>query len=173
MKGTIVVAVKKLITEKFGKDKWEEILKVSGLNPHTMFGVLSDVDDNAVLKVVDNIGKVLNLSPQQVADAFGEYWVTVYAQEGYKSYFKGVNSAKEFLLKLDDIHELVTKNIENALPPRFEYEQPDDKTLIMKYKSERGLIDIFIGLIKGVGKFYNEDLEITNLGNNRVKIDFK
>jgi len=48
----------------------------------------------------------------------------------------------------------------------------NEKALIMKYKSQRGLIDFMIGLIKGVGKFYREDLGVTKLGNDQVEIVF-
>ncbi len=42
----------------------------------------------------------------------------------------------------------------------------------MTYKSKRGLIDFLVGLIKGVGKYFKENLEVTKLGNNKVKIVF-
>jgi len=67
---------------------------------------------------------------------------------------------------------MVTKNIQNAHPPRFEYEWKDQKTLIMKYKSHRNLIDFLVGLIKSVGKFYKEDLKVTKLTNDKVEIVF-
>ena len=90
----------------------------------------------------------------------------------YGSYFKGANNSKELLLKMDDIHDKVTKNIPNALPPRFEYEWKNDKTLILKYKSKRGLIDILLGLVKGVGKYYKEDLKVTKISNDKLQVIF-
>lgn len=42
----------------------------------------------------------------------------------------------------------------------------------MEYKSHRNLIDFMIGLIKGVGKYYHEELQITKLAANRVRIVF-
>ncbi len=38
----------------------------------------------------------------------------------------------------------------NAHPPRFDYSWENDKTLIMKYKSGRGLIAFAAGLVEGV-----------------------
>ena len=73
---------------------------------------------------------------------------------------------------MDYVHATVIKNVPNAQPPRFEYEWLDDKTLIMKYKSRRRLIDFMVGSIKGVGKYYKEDLRVTKLGNDKVKIIF-
>ena len=42
----------------------------------------------------------------------------------------------------------------------------------MTYKSERGLLDIFIGLIKGVGKLYKEKLIVSKIGTDKVQVQF-
>jgi hypothetical protein len=47
------------------------------------------------------------------------------------------------------------------------------KTLIMHYKSHRGLIDFMVGLIKGVGKYFKENLQVRKLGDKRVEIVFE
>ena len=117
--------------------------------------------------------ETLNLSREQVADAFGDYWVNDYSQKVYGHLYKIHKNAKDFLMAMDKVHYDLTKKMENARPPRFEYEQIDDKTLIMHYKSQRGMIDFMIGLIKGVGKFYNENLEVEKLSEDKVKIVFK
>ncbi len=76
------------------------------------------------------------------------------------------------LLKLDSIHTTVTKNIPNSRPPKFSYEWKDEKTLLMTYNSQRNLIDLFIGLAKGVGKYYRENLSIKKLSTNNIEITF-
>ncbi len=172
MKGVIAKCLGDLVKEKFGKDKWGDALERSGLDRHSIFLATEDVDDIAVLKVVDSVCKVLNISHVQAVDAFGDYWVNVFAPKIYAPYYRGMNSAKEFLLNLDKVHIKTTETIQNAHPPRFEYEWKDEKTLIMKYKSKRDLIDFFVGLIKGVGKHYNEDLKVTKIGNQKVEIIF-
>jgi hypothetical protein len=164
MKGVIVLAMKEMVQERFGKDKWESALKKAGIEKEPIILPISNVDDQIVLKVLNSVCEVLNVSLPQAADAFGDYWVNVYTQKMYPSYYAGVKTAKEFLLKMDSVHVASVKGIPDAHPPRFEYEWWDEKTLVMKYKSPRGLIDILVGLIKGVGKLYKEDLEITKLG---------
>jgi len=42
----------------------------------------------------------------------------------------------------------------------------------MTYKSPRNLIHICIGLVKGVGKYYQENLEVTKLSNDKIKVKF-
>ena len=172
MKGVIPDCLEKLVRNKFGDDKWEKSLEIAGLPVKTTFLATQDIPDADVLKVVDAVCKVLNISLQQAADAFGDYWVNEYAVKMYKPYYRG-KSAKEFILNMDNVHVTVTKNIDNAHPPRFDYSWTDDKTLIMTYKSERGLIEFLIGLLKGVGKYYNEDLTVTKISDENVQILFQ
>jgi len=172
MKGVILVCLGNLIKEKFGKDKWENILEKAGLDRKSIFLATEDVDDNIFFKIIESVCKNLNISLIQAADAFGEYWVNVFAPQIYAAYYRGVNSAKEFLLNMDNVHLSATESLKDCRPPRFEYEWKDAKTLIMKYKSKRGLIDIMVGLIKGVGKYYKEDLKVRKLGNDKVEIIF-
>lgn len=172
MKGAIVQCLGDLVKNSFGNDKWEDSLDKAGMSKKSFFMPLQNIDDDKVLKLIDALCKVLKVTPAQAADAFGDYWVNVYAPKVYGSYYKGQASAKEFLLKMDEVHANVTANIPNAHPPRFEYEWKDAKTMIMKYKSQRGLIDILVGLIKGVGKYYKEDIKVTKLGPDRVQVIF-
>ncbi len=172
MKGTIVKSLEELVITKFGKDKWEKSLEDAGLERSTIFLPVGDVDDSQVLKVIEAVCKNLNISLAQAADAFGDYWVNVYSQKLYGLYYTKNKTAKDFFLDLDNIHLKMTKTMANAKPPRFDYEWKDDKTLIMHYKSHRGLIDFLVGLAKGVGKFYKEDIKVTKLGPTKIQINF-
>lgn len=172
MKGVIVNCLKEMVTNRFGKDKWEAALEKAGLEKKTAFLATQDIDDNVVFKVIGTTCEVLNISLSQAADAFGEYWTCSYAPNIYKAYYYGVTSAKEFLLKLDEIHRVTTDTIPNAKPPRFEYSWTNDSTLVMKYTSHRGMVDFFVGLIKGVGKYYNQHLTVSKLPGDKVQIVF-
>ena len=172
MKGVIVLALKEMVIATYGIDKWKNALAKAGIGEEPLIMPISNVDDQIFLRVVNSLCEVLNISFIQAADAFGDYWVTVYSQKMYRVYYENVKTAKEFLLKMDSVHVASTKSIPDANPPRFEYEWKDEKTLIMKYKSQRGLIDLMVGLIKGVGKLYKEDLKVTKLGSDKVEIVF-
>lgn len=171
MKGVIVVCLGEMVTEKFGEDTWRKILTGAGMDADKRFLPISDVDDSAVMKVVEETCNASGLSLQQAADAFGEYWACTYASRLYGAYYMGVTSAKEFLLKLDGIHVATTRTVPNAQPPRFNYEDVDDHTLIMEYRSSRGLMPFFAGLVRGIATHYGERANITDLGANRVKIE--
>ena len=97
----------------------------------------------------------------------------IFTDDIFCAFFNGVDSAKDFLTKLDYIHEAATRGIENARPPRFELKWENHQTLVMTYVSERNLVDLAIGLAKGIGRFYRENLTVTKLDDRRVQIVFR
>jgi hypothetical protein len=172
MKGTIVPCIADLVKTLGGEGKWREILRKSGLPEDLKLTRIADVDDATIQTVIGNICGVLNLSLQQVIDAFGDYWVNVYAPKYYKAYMYGLNSAKALIMGMDKIHSQVTKILPNAHPPRFDFEEIDDKTLRVHYKSHRKMIDFYIGLVKDVGKMFRTNLKVKKLSEEYVEITF-
>ncbi len=96
-----------------------------------------------------------------------------YASTIYSGYLHNIKSSKELLLELGNIHASVTSNMPNAHPPKFDYEWKDNHTLIMTYKSQRSLIDLFVGIARAVGKYYKDNPKITKLSNFQVQIVFQ
>lgn len=172
MKGSIPTCLKRMTVAHFGKEPWEETLENIGISKYTVFPVIANIDDVTVIKTIEELGHVLALSPTQLADKFGDYWVNTYSQEAYSRYYSKYQGAMDFLLGMDELHQQITYQISNAQPPRFSYQVEADNIMIMEYKSHRNLIDLMIGLIKGVGKYYHEELQVTQLTANKVRIIF-
>lgn len=172
MKGVILGCLSEMVKKQHGDQAWKASLKDAGLLETSIFLAGQDVSDEETLKVVGSVCKVLGISLPQAADAFGEYWVCTFAPRIYGVYYTGVNSAREFLTKMNKVHEMTTRSIPNAQPPRFDYEWKDDRTLVMTYHSSRNLMDFFTGLVKGVGKHYGENLSVVRQAGNRLEITF-
>jgi hypothetical protein len=171
MKGTIHKSIEKLVIEKFGEEKWYECLASVGLDEDHVFMLNEDVDEQLTMDLLGKMPAILGISFQQVCDAFGEYWVNAYVPKIYFGYIENYKTAKEFLLAMDEIHETVTKEIPNAKPPRFDFEDKGE-SIIVTYKSERGLIDLYISLVKGVGIYFKQMLDIKKLSETQVEITF-
>jgi hypothetical protein len=90
----------------------------------------------------------------------------------YPLFYERHAMARDFLLDMNSVHVQMTRMMEQARPPRFDYEWKDDRTLLMRYQSQRGLIDFMVGLAKGVGRYYQEDIQVTKLGPDKVRIMF-
>ncbi len=171
MKGSIVECIRELVTSKFGAAKWKEALKKAGLPESKLFSSFEDVPDPQVLAIMKGVAEAASLTMPQVMEAFGEHWSNSYAPSVYKPYFATTKSTRDFLLKLDEIHLAMTRNMKSARPPRFRYEWKGDKHLVMHYDSERGLVALMPGLIRGLGKHFHDNPAV-NLVGNEVHVKF-
>jgi hypothetical protein len=172
MKGSFVKCMEEMVTETFGAAKWKTCMDRAGIPlVRRNFTILSDVEDDDVRAILKGISAATSLSMDQVMDAFGEHWSTVFGPRVYAPYFSSAKSARELLLNLDHIHDVMTKSIKFARPPRFTYEWKGDKRLIMHYNSNRGMVAMMPGLIRGVGKYFNEKLRV-HVEGNAVYVDF-
>ncbi len=170
MKGTIVKAAEKLVISKFGIETWEKILKQSGFDIDRMFLIREDVDDNDVIKIIQNIGLVLNLSTKEVFDAYAKYWINDYIEEVYPSFkFK---TAKKFITSIHEIHKQMAATVPDAKPPKFDYNWLSEKELVMTYHSNRNFIDLAIALLREIGIKYNEKFKIEKQDEKHLKITF-
>lgn len=172
MKGVIVKCIEELIVSSAGKPIWTQILEKAGFSKHQIFLPGSDVADADVLKIIESTCAITQKSFQEVIDLFGDHWINVYTPRMYGHYFSQLKSAKELIFKLNDIHVATTRNIEGARPPKFEIEQISDKVLMVKYISHRGLIDIYISIVKGMARKFNEKIEIEKISPEFVKLTF-
>jgi len=172
MKAIIAIALRQMIETHHGKEKWDEILAKSKIDKNSMLFQIADMHDESVMKMINITCDVLGITLNEAADAFGDFWVNEFTQKQYGFFYRKHKTAKDFLLFMDKLHYDSTKLVPGSNPPRFEYEWMDDHTLIITYKSHRKLIQFLIGLIKGVGKFYHEDLKVTKLNDKNLKIVF-
>ena len=164
MKGTIINCLEELVSQKYGPEQWRLTLKNAGLPESKIYGTVDEVPDSEVHALLAAVSAVVGLSLDGVMEAFGDYWSTVYAPRVYAAYYVGAKSARDFLLRLDDIHTAMTRSLKSR-PPSFRYEWRGDRHLIMHYKSSRGLVVLMAGLVRGVGKYYEEHLNVSIAGN--------
>lgn len=167
MKGIINLAAISLVKEKFGEEALKNILKEAGLSDNLEILELEDYPDEVTIKFINASAKILNLKPEDIMIAFGDYWVNEFSPKKFKIIYKKYNNAKDFLKGMSETHEWATSSIEGATPPKFEYEEPDTNTLIMHYFSNRRLEKILEGLILGVLKYYKEKAEVKKIQSSK------
>ncbi|MCD4707325.1 MAG: heme NO-binding domain-containing protein [Candidatus Sabulitectum sp.] len=172
MKGIIAISLKRLVKKEYGLEKWYDILERSGFSKYELIKASDDLDDAKFLNIIASTCAVLDITLEQAADAFGDYWVNEYAPEVYSVYYKNAKTAKELILNMNNVHKKVVLDLENARPPTFEFEWKNDNTLLINYKSDRNLAILMIGLLKGVSKYYNEDLKIRLISDNTAEVVF-
>lgn len=103
---------------------------------------------------------IINKGLQEMIE-YGKFVVPHTLRQHYPTYFALAGSTpREFLRTMDRVHEQVTRNVANSMPPRFDYEELPDGRLLMHYKSNRRLCAVLHGLILGVGLLFHQDLQV-------------
>jgi hypothetical protein len=174
MKGTITRCLAMLVRSKASEATWKAIVKDSDCGDSAALLELAtaDVNDAVVGRLLANTCKHMKLTPEQAYDAYGEYWCCEYAPKLYGATVRRFKGAREMILGLDEVHVEVTATMDKARPPRFEYEWKNDKTLVVKYKSPRQMVDLYVGLVRGVGKHFKEKLSARKISPDKVEIVF-
>ena len=104
----------------------------------------------------------LELEPEQVLQAFGEYWVDYVADENYGHLMQTVGqSFPEFLANLDQMHARVKLTFPNLQPPSFLVTDQTENSLRLHYYSTRqGLGPLIVGLLHGLGRRFDTSVKV-------------
>lgn len=167
--------MKATLDAKLGAEVTKQVIKAAGLDQQaTMLRMpIIDIPDSHFHRLFAATLKVTGLTAEQGCDAFGEYWCCDYAPKLYAPYLQRFKNAREMILGLDALHVAVTRAVPNARPPRFVTTWRDDqKTLDVEYKSERAMIDVYVGLARGVGKYFGEVMTVTKQSETHATIVF-
>jgi len=163
MKGIINKGIQELVKVKFGAEAWDKVKKRAKCE-EPFFLTIEDYPDQMTLALANAASEVSGLPLETVLIEFGEFWVSNIGAKSYPTFFNlAGKTAREFLLNMDRVHKLVTKNIANAKPPSFEYDELPDGRLLMHYHSERRLCLVLRGLIQGVGIYFDEKLQVKEI----------
>ena len=175
MKMQIINCLSELVKTQFGDDKWREALKRVDLNKaenYRKYVKGMDIDDGKAIELIAATAEVLGITLEQAADAFGEHWVCTYAPRFYGNIYKRFNTVREFIEGMDRVHQEVTQHIAHSKPPRFDIEELDKNKIKVHYKSERDMIIFYIGLVKGLGKYFDTPVKIGEFSKEYVEIAF-
>ena len=162
MYGLVNQAIEDFVKRGFGDVAWKEIKDNAGVNLE-MFVSMDSYPDDVTYKLVGAATEVLKLDAAEILEAFGEHWVLYTAQEGYGQMLSMFGSSlEEFLLNLDNLHSHVGLTFPALRPPSFQVERIEgDPGLLLHYRSERvGLAPMVIGLLKGLGRRFSQDIEV-------------
>jgi hypothetical protein len=162
MYGLINKAIHDMVCSRFGEETWQKIKQQAEIQTD-VFLSMEGYPDDITHRLVKAASVVLNLSPAQVMEAFGEFWVQYTAEEGYGEMMDMTgDTLPEFLENLDNLHTRVGMSFPKLQPPSFECSEVEEDSLSLEYHSQRqGLAPMVIGLVKGLGNRFDTEVEIT------------
>ncbi len=161
MYGLVNQAMKDLVTSKFGSDKWSEICQKAG-HPPDDFEAMTSYPDTLTYSLVGAASQILGASASDLLRAFGDYWVTFTAHEGYGEIMDMFGKDFRSCLKnLNGMHGHMGAMMPQLLPPRFQVVETSASQLTVHYFSTRqGLAPMVIGLLEGLARKYGDTITI-------------
>lgn len=162
MYGLVNKAIEDMVCKRFSDDVWEKIKETAEVDIDGFISMEAYPDD-LTHRLVRAASVVLEMTPQQILQAFGEYWVIYTATEGYGQMLDMAGeNLPEFLQNLDNLHARVGLSFPKLLPPSFQCTNLQEESLNIHYHSQRsGLAPMVVGLLKGVGKRFNTEVDVT------------
>lgn len=166
MYGIVNQAIEGLLIENYGIENWLKI-KESANVKEDYFLSNESYEDDITFNLVAAASEVLNIESSKILIAFGEYWVLKTGAEKYGQLMRaGGNSFKEFIKNLPNFHSRIMLIFPKLSPPEFSVEVKSNSKIILHYYSHRsGLTDFVTGLIIGLSKLFDENIEIIFLNN--------
>jgi len=162
MYGLVNKAIQDMVCSRFGEETWKEIKQKAEVNVD-VFISMEGYRDDITHKLVKAASVVLGLSPTEIMQAFGEFWVQYTAQEGYGEMMDmSGDTLPEFLENLDNLHARVGVSFPKLQPPSFECTDMEEDSLNLHYRSSReGLTPMIVGLVKGLGTRFDTEVHVT------------
>jgi hypothetical protein len=164
MYGIVNKAIQELVESEFGTEMWSKIHLRSGIR-EDYFISNEAYDDDITYKLAGAVSEETGMSLQDVLIAFGEFWVLKTGKEKYGSLMEaGGENLREFLVNLPNFHSRVMLYYPKLTPPEFHVSDVEERSINLHYISKReGLKDFVRGLLQGLAKLYDTDVEITLL----------
>ena len=161
MYGLINKALREMICEQFGEEKWQSVFEASGV-PEDSFLTMRSYDDDVTYSLVGAASEVLGAPAEACLEMFGEYWVLETAAKSYASLMDASGSSLlEFLSNLNALHDRITGTFLNYIPPEFRVESMGGNEHQIHYISQReGLTPFVVGLLNGLSQHFGNELEI-------------
>ncbi|WP_273431851.1 heme NO-binding domain-containing protein [Chitinibacter tainanensis] len=164
MYGLVNRAVEQLVEQHLGPTGWARVCKQAGIADDG-FVAISAYPDQMTYKLVGAVSQEMGMSPEQVLEAFGEYWIMYTAEEGYADLLQTAGtSLREFLGNLDQMHSRIETVFAQMVAPVFSVEDEGPGRYVLLYQSQReGLAPMVVGLVKGLAKRFGQPIEIEQL----------
>ncbi len=159
MKGVLPKLMVDYIGKTYGDGVRRKLLEELG-NP--VFMIQNSYPDAVMGQMAGIVSRLTGDTKRKILFDLGSYTPGEFAKL-YKKHIHGSElgktDLKKFLLRMNEVHEELTRDMPGITPPRFSYEDKGD-SLVMTYHSKRGFFDYFEGILHGASKMFGRKTEI-------------
>jgi len=167
MYGIINKALQDMVIANHGTDIWEAAKEKSEVEVD--FFISQEIYEDAIThKLIAAVADLVQLQPQVIYFAMGEWWMVYTLREKYDGLIEsGGNNVKEFLLNLPVFFSAIKRLCAASKLANFTVSNVQENSLYLSYfSSTTGLEEIVRGGLNGLGKLYETDLIVSLVQNN-------
>ncbi len=152
MYGMVNGAMESLIVEQHGEAVWDAICRRAGVE-RLPFVKLQPYSDRITYDLVAAAAAELGAPADDLLEAFGRFWITYAAANGYAHFLGGAGTdLGDYLASLDAMHARLALTMPALRPPGFRVIARAGASVRLAYHSDReGLRPFVVGLIEGLG----------------------
>ncbi len=166
MYGLVNKALQDFVCRHHGEETWTRIRQRAGIKTPTFIGMQS-YPDEVTYALVGAASAELSQPAGDLLERFGEHWMVFTAVEGYGDLLRcaGTNYIG-FLSTLNAMHARLRTVFPALKPPEITVSDATATTCRLQYRSERpGLARFVVGLLKGLGRLYQVDVDVAQVGS--------
>ena len=160
MKGIVFTEFLEMVEQRFGLEMVDCIIDAAALDNDGAYTAVGTYPCRELLQLVGALAAATATPAPKLVRAFGHHLFGRF-REAYPALFPGVDSAFSFLRAVErHIHVEVRKLYPDAELPSFDYETPNDGTLVMLYRSQHPFADLAEGLISGCIEHFAAPIDV-------------
>lgn len=171
MKGTVVATWLNTTRKLFGDDVVKNAMSYAGWGEHKIFSPIENVEDDKVNKYIKYISDNKNITTKELWRKIGQDNIISFSKD-YPAFFKH-ESAYSFLKSMYDVHVVMTKKFIGAKPPILTMTPISRREAIFTYNSSRGMFEYFLGMLEGVGNYFNEKIQVEEISKTKTSLELK
>lgn len=171
MKGTVVATWLNTTRKLFGDDVVKNAMSYAGWGENKIFSPIENVEDDKVNKYIKYISDNKNITTKELWRKIGQDNIISFSKD-YPAFFKH-DSAYSFLKSMYDVHVVMTKKFIGAKPPILTMTPISRREAIFTYNSSRGMFEYFLGMLEGVGNYFNEKIQVEEISKTKTSLELK
>jgi hypothetical protein len=158
LKGIVFNLLQQVVVDEYDESTWDAVLEAAGSKG--VYTAVGSYPDEELLALVGAAARLLEKDPDGLVRWFGRRSIPHFA-ERYPHVFAPHEDTRSFVLTLNEvIHPEVRKLLPGAEVPTFEFETPDERTVVLSYVSARKLCSFAEGLVEGAADHFSETVSI-------------
>lgn len=160
MHGIIFKGLKDFVVDRYDDATWDRICNEAGVDGRR-YTPVSSYPDEELVALVEAAVTVSGVEQSALLRSFGRYLVPTLV-EMYGVFVDDAWTGLDLVVNVEAaIHRALRGGTTLEYePPDISAERVDDDVVVVRYGSARGLCDVGIGLLEGIGEYYDEPLEV-------------